>query len=79
MKRRSRENDFADIMIKLQKRRFLHKYKRFITSCRREDFLLRIKNYHYRSRELRAVRKAFEKMKVNSLSAEVQAYTQDKF
>jgi len=46
---------------------------------RRQEFLARIDNYHYKNRELRSLRRAFERMKISYLSKEVQAYTQDKF
>lgn len=75
----SKESKFTDIIVRMRKRRGFRQCKEFLAQCRREEFLVRINNFHFKNRELQPVKRAFERMKINSLSKEVQAYTQDKF
>lgn len=79
LKEGSTESKFTAFVVKMQKRLGFRKCKQFLALSRREEFLVRINNYHFKNRELRPVKRAFERMKINSLSKEVQAYTQDKF
>ena len=77
--RPTKESKLAQIFMKMQKRRGFRQCREFLAQRRRDEFLIRVNNFHLRHRELRPMKRAFERMKINSLSKEVQAYTQDKF
>lgn len=58
---------------------FFDRYKSFVKQSRRDEFVNRLQHLDFKSQRTRPLRKAFDRLKVNSLGKEVQAYTQDKF
>ena len=69
----------AQKLEKIIKAQSFREYKEFLWLQKKNEFGIRLESYLTKSSQRRKMKKAFEQLKINSLSSEIQDKMQDKF